>query len=141
MHRGLNRRPPGGGRGPLCGRRRAARGVTLIELVIAVAVLALGTAAAWRSLDAARRGIGGQAGRVLAQEVALNRAAELRLARPGAWQPGPVAMGGIDWSVGATVLAVADGLAETEIVVTAPGQPSARLRVWLPAGAAGGVRP
>jgi len=112
------------------------RGVTLIELVIAVAILALGTAAAWRSLDAARRGVGTQADRVLAQEVALNRAADLRLAdRPGPL-PATERMGGIDWTLTQTALPAEGGLAQTEITVTAPDRAGARLLVWLPGGEA-----
>lgn len=110
---------------------KAPRGVTLIELLIAVAILAMGTLAAWRSFDAVRRGVGGQAARALAQEVALNRAAELWLA-PGADLPGVERMGGVDWTVTLSAQATEGGLAETEILVAAPGQPGARLMVWLP---------
>jgi len=58
---------------------RRDRRMTLIELVIAIAILSIGMIAAWRGYEQAQRGIGGQVGRILAQEVALNRAAELRL--------------------------------------------------------------
>lgn len=115
---------------------KAPRGVTLIELMVAVAILALGTMAAWRSFDAARRGVGGQAARLLAQEVALNRAAELHLAGPGAQLPGAERMGGIDWTLTLTAQDTEGALAETEILVAAPGQPGARLVVWLPRAAA-----
>lgn len=108
----------------------APRGVTLLELVIAVAVLALGTAAAWQAIGAARRGIGTQAERVIALEVALNRAAELRLATPGLTPS--ERMGGIDWTVTATPRATEGGLVETELLVAAPGRAGARLTVWLP---------
>jgi general secretion pathway protein I len=98
-----------------------------------VAILALGTAAAWRSLDAARRGVGAQADRALAAEVALNRAADLRLAADGdAPLPGIERMGGIDWTLTQTAQPVEGGLAQTEIAVTAPGRAGARLLVWLP---------
>jgi len=124
----------GGGAGAGGGRAGGTRGVTLIELVIAVAILALGAAAAWRSFDAARRGVGGQAARALAQEVALNRAAELRLMQGGGGAlPGIVRMGGIDWRLSLTTRATEGALAETEIAATAAGHPGARLLVWLPA--------
>ena len=119
-------------------RRPSDRGVTLIELVIAVAILALGAAAAWSSLDAVRRGIGGQAARALAQEVALNHAAELRLAARGGGaarlaETERVRMGGIDWRISLATQETEGDLAETEIRVTATGQPGARLLIWLPA--------
>jgi general secretion pathway protein I len=109
----------------------APRGVTLLELVIAVAVLALGTAAAWQAIGAARRGIGAQAERVLALEVALNRAAEIRLGTPDL--PEVERMGGLDWTVTATGRATEGGLVETELLVAAPGRAGARLVVWRPA--------
>lgn len=121
------------------------RGVTLIELVVAVAILALGTTAAWRSLDAARRGVGAQATRALAQEVALNRAGDLRLADRTAPLPDTERMGGLDWTVTQTMRPAEGGLIEIELSVTAPrrlpggapgtatGGAGARLVVWLPA--------
>lgn len=112
-------------------RLSGPRGLTLIELVVAVAVLALGLAAAWTAIGAARRSALGQIERVLAQEVALNRAAELRLGTPGLPQVEP--MGGIDWTVAAQRRATAGGLVETELVVAAEGRAGARLVVWLPA--------
>lgn len=108
----------------------APRGVTLIELLVAVAILALGTLAAWRSFDAAGRGVGGQAARVLAQEAVLNRAAELYL-DPAAPRPDVERLGGIDWTLTLTVQATEGGLAQTEIRAAAPGQPGAVLTVWL----------
>jgi type II secretion system protein I len=105
--------------------------MTLIELVVAVAVLALGLSAAWGSIGAARRSAGAQADRVLALEVAQNRAAALRLGLPDL--PGVERMGGIDWTLATTRRATEGGLVETELTVTAPGRAGARLVVWLPA--------
>lgn len=107
-----------------------SRGVTLIELVVAVAVLGLGLAAAWGTIGAARRAAQGQLERVLAIEVALNRAAELRLGAAGL--PGIEPLGGIDWTVATTDRTTAGGLVETEIVVAAAGRAGARLRIWRP---------
>lgn len=111
-------------------RALGARGVTLLELVIAVAVLALGTAAAWQSFGAAARAAGGQMDRVLAIEVAQTRAAERQLRLPV--PPGPVRLGGIDWTVSETGQATRGGLVETQIAVQAPGRAGARLVVWVP---------
>ena len=57
----------------------ATRGITLLELVVAVLVLALATVAALRSTEHATRALGGETARVLALQVALNRAEEYRL--------------------------------------------------------------
>lgn len=117
-------------------------GVTLIELVVAVAILAIGSAAAWGSFDVVRRGIGGQAARALAQEVALNQAALLRLGdmqsrRDASLLPDRVVQGGIDWHIRTSTEATEGAWAQTEISVTAPGKPGARLIVWLPISEAG----
>lgn len=109
---------------------RRDRGVTLLELVIAIAILGLGSAAAWRSFDAARRGAGGQMERTLALEVAQTRAAELRLGLAGL--PERVRLGGIDWTLATTARQTDGALAETELVVTAPGRAGARLLIWRP---------
>jgi len=61
----------------------ANRGITLLELVVAVLVLALATMAALRSTEHATRALGGETARVLALQVALNRAEEYRLFAAG----------------------------------------------------------
>jgi len=56
--------------------RQGERGITLIEVTVAILVLAIGTVAAFRSFDAATLQIGGAPERLFAGQVALNRAAE-----------------------------------------------------------------
>lgn len=110
------------------------RGFTLIELAIAVAILAIGTIAAYRTFDQAQRGIGGQLDRALAAEVALNRAAELRLYGmvAGGALPDVVTQGRTDWRVAIDGLATAGGLVEATITVSADGRPGARVVVVVP---------
>lgn len=114
--------------------RPAPRGMTLVELVLAITILSIGMIAAWRSYEQAQRGIGGQVPRVLAQQVALNRAAELRLTGlpAGRALPGEVRMGQIVWQVSLSEAQTRAGAVQTEITVTAPGQPGARLTSFVP---------
>ncbi|MCC5969533.1 MAG: type II secretion system protein [Pararhodobacter sp.] len=110
-------------------------GMTLVELVLAIAILSIGMTAAWRSFEQAQRGIGGQVGRVLAQQVALNQAAELRLrGRSGAsTQPAEARMGPFTWRIEVIDAETRGGLIEAAITVSAPGQPGARLVAYRPA--------
>lgn len=113
------------------------RGFTLIELVVAVAILAIGTLTAYRSFDAAQRGVGGQVPRLLAAEVALNRAAELRLSGMAAGRalPSQVVQGGMAWAVAVRETTTSGGMIEAEIQVSGAGRPGARIVVYVPAGA------
>ena len=115
--------------------KQSSAGFTLIELVVAVTILAIGAMAAYRSYDAAQRGIGGQIPRLLAAEVALNRAAELRLLgmAEGRGLPSVVRQGNSEWAVSVVQSATSGGLVEAEITVSAAGSPGARMVVFVPA--------
>jgi len=109
-------------------------GISLIELVVAVLVLSIGVIAAFQSLGQARLVIGGEMPRLLAHNVALNRAAELQIlgAAAGAGLPGRVLAGGIEWQVSVERAATEGGFVEARIRVTAPGQPGAVYIVYAP---------
>lgn len=113
---------------------KGTRGFTLIELVVAVIILSIGTLAAYRSFNAAQRGVGGQIPRLLAEEVALNRAAELRMSgmAQGRALPSRVQQGPTEWTVAVTETATTGGLVEAEIVVSAPDSAGARVVVYVP---------
>ena len=107
--------------------------MTLIELVVAVAILSLAALAGWRSFHVAGESVGTQAMRALAHEVALNRAAELQLLglAEGRGLPATVAMGPVAWQVTLSETATRAGHVLVEIAVSAPQQPGARLSVFV----------
>jgi len=110
------------------------RGISLIEMVVAVLVLSIGVIAGFRTLGQAQVVIGGEMPRLLAQNVALNRAEELQIlgGSAGNGLPRQVRMGGIDWTVDVTQAATEGGFAEATIRVTAPDQPGAVYVVYAP---------
>ena len=113
---------------------RSDRGITLIELVLAVLILSIGALAAFRVSDTAQRGIGQQEARLLAQQVALNRAAELRLVgmAEGRSLPAVVEMGRFQWRVAVSETTTEIGLVEATIAVTGQNLPGARLVAFVP---------
>lgn len=113
---------------------RRDAGLSLIELVIAVLVLSLGTMAALAAFGEARRGVGGEGARALALTVAHNRAEELALTQGGDL-PAEVTMGPYAWQVTVEEAATRGGLVAATIRVSAPGVPGAVLVTYLPGGA------
>jgi len=118
-------------------RLNRPRGLTLVELVVAITVLSIGTIAAFRAFDQAQRSIGEQPARALAHQVALNRAAELKLSgmTAGRSLPAEVTMGPWRWTVEVREEATRVGLVQAEIRVSTQGQPGARLASYVPAEA------
>lgn len=108
---------------------KGSRGITLIELVLAILILAMGTIAVMQSLDQSRRGIGEEPQRAIAARVAANRLAEIRImgpSRAGAL-PGTVEMGGWRWTVETSARRTAAGLAEITVTARAySGGPGGR---------------
>lgn len=111
---------------------RATRGLTLLELVIAIAILALGTLATLKATGQARVALGGAAPRILAQLVAENRAEELRLS--GTALPATVQMGPYSFAIETRQRGTAAGLTRADITVTSSEGPGAALVAVLPAG-------
>ncbi len=115
---------------------RNQAGVTLLELVIAVFVLAIGTIAAMRAVGHAERNIGSEAARVFAAEVALNRAEELRLwgARDGRSLPQSVEYGPYHWQISVDEKETRAGFIEATVTARAEGQPGGRYVVIVRKG-------
>lgn len=114
--------------------RQRQRGITLLELVVAILVLSIGTIAAMRSLDQSGRVLGQETSRILAREVAANRAAELSVtgAAAGRDLPREVEMGGATWRVETAEAKTRAGLVEVTITVSAPDRPGALLTSFVP---------
>ncbi len=115
------------------------RGITLVELAVAILILSIGLIATLRTVDQSRRGIGEEPARYLARQVALNRAEELRfygLAAAGTL-PQSVPMGAGVWTITQTQEATAGGFYKVTLQVSAPGQPGAVLVAYAKDGPLG----
>lgn len=105
-------------------RNRAGQGFTLIELAVAIAILAIGGLAGFRAINLSIAQTDHARTLLFGQAVAMNRAAELR--HHGALSvdslPGRVRFAGADWDVTTEVAATAAGFVETDIVVFPTGE-------------------
>ena len=112
----------------------AQRGVTLLELVIAVFVLAIGTIAAMRGISYATRVVGGETPRILATEAALNRAEELRLlgATKGGTLPDHERLGPWDWHIEIEEERTRAGFVQATVMTSTEGQPGGRIVAIVP---------
>ena len=125
-------------RGHRARRRARERGITLIEAIVAIAVLSIGSLAGLRALERSAHVLGHQDLRTLALQVARNRAEELKLTGAEAAQglPSTVDMGPVAWHVAQENIATAVGLVEVTIRVSARDLPGARLVIYVPREAA-----
>ncbi|MCD9149788.1 prepilin-type N-terminal cleavage/methylation domain-containing protein [Pseudophaeobacter flagellatus] len=112
--------------------KRSSRGFTLIELALAILVLALGTLAALRASDQSRLAIGGETPRLLARIAARNRAEELQLyAGAGPALPAEVSQGGQQFLLTTRQEITAGGLIKTEIIARSTQGAGAQLFLYL----------
>lgn len=114
-------------------KRRSPRGLTLLELVIAVLVLSLGSLAAIRATDQSRVAIGGMPSRVMAGIVARNRIQELQLygATKAGTLPAQVEMGGRLFQVHTETEATSGRLVRVAVTARGPDGPGAYLVAYL----------
>ena len=111
------------------------QGITLLELVIAVFILAMGSIAALRATDQARVAIGGAKDRMLAQLATRNRAEELRLPGGGAIGLGDIMqLGGQSFAITTETLPTVSGVVQVAISAQSERGVRARIVVYLPGG-------
>lgn len=116
-------------------RRAGQRGLTLLELVIAILVLSLGSLAALRATDQSRRAIGGEEPRLLARIAARNRAEELQLyGGRGPALPAEVELAGQAIAIDTGMQATAGGLLRATVTARAASGEGAALTVYLRPG-------
>ncbi|MBY6092510.1 hypothetical protein [Maritimibacter alkaliphilus] len=108
--------------------------MTLLEVAIAILILAVGSIAALRVVDQSRREIGGQWPRVLSEIAARNRAEELVLhGTAGPRLPEEVEMGGLRFAVTTERQATEGGLIEARVTARSQtGEGSSVLIYLLP---------
>lgn len=116
-------------------RRSGTRGLSLLELLVAITVLSIGTLGAMRAADQARLAIGGEMPRLLAGLAARNRAEELRLLGPYArGLPETVSLGGRQFTLSLTREATVGGLIRTRVTARAATGEAASLLLYLVPG-------
>ncbi|MFY0659626.1 MAG: prepilin-type N-terminal cleavage/methylation domain-containing protein [Shimia sp.] len=115
-------------------KSRKDAGLTLVELAIAIFVLALGSIAAIRAADQSRVAIGGETPRILARQAAQNRVAERQLYGMTASLPASVTIGGLTFVIDEDVAVTAAGLAQVAVTARANSGEGAQLVVYLAGG-------
>ncbi|WP_088626441.1 type II secretion system protein [Oceanicola sp. 22II-s10i] len=123
--------------GRMSRRRGADRGLTLLELAVAILILSIGSLAALRATGQSQRAIGGGMPRLMAEVVARNRVEELRIpAPPGAAPalPATVEMGGRSFAVTTRTEATEGGFVRVTVTARSEGGagPGALLVTYLP---------
>lgn len=108
-------------------------GLSLVELIVAVAILSIATVGLFRVIDQASRATAGNRDRMLAALVARNRAEEIELGATGLSDA--VTLAGRRWRVTTEAKATEGGFAEIVIrVVPDEGGAGATLVAYAPAG-------
>lgn len=114
--------------------RHRQNGLSLVELTVAILILSIGVIAGLRGLDQSRLAIGGATPRILAQEVALNRAEEYRLygLQAAGQLPRQQRHLGRSFDIEATTRATEGGLIQLTLKVRADSGEGAQLVTYLP---------
>ena len=114
--------------------RKRERGFTLVEVLAAVAVLAIALIAIFRAMDSQIRNTTALADRMFAHWVALNSMEEARLAGPAGEHDADrtTELGGIVWTITMHREPAPYGLTRLEVTSSAEGHAGAVLTGFLP---------
>lgn len=115
-------------------RRTGTRGITLVELAVAILVLTIGTIAALQATNQSQRAIGGETPRLLARIAARNHAEQLQLLGPRATLPGQVTLGPYEFALSVQSETTAAGLVQSTITARSNTGEGAQLVVYLTRG-------
>lgn len=115
-------------------RRGGDSGLTLLELAVAILVLAIGSIAATRATDQARVTTAGVQDRALAQIAARNRAEEVQLFGLAGSLPAQVTLGGQLFDMMTTREVTAAGLVQVTVTARTPRGAGAQYVVYLRPG-------
>ncbi|MGH1356940.1 MAG: prepilin-type N-terminal cleavage/methylation domain-containing protein [Thalassovita sp.] len=121
-------------------RRRAQQGLTLIELVVAIAILSIGSLAALRTTDQARLAIGSQLHRVLTDTALRNRTQELQLLGPYANLPASVQVGNLEISISQNRKTTQAGLVQMTVSAKSQAGTSSQATLYLAPGLPGALQ-
>ncbi|WP_167853572.1 prepilin-type N-terminal cleavage/methylation domain-containing protein [Roseovarius aestuariivivens] len=113
---------------------KRSRGLSLLELVVAILVLSIGSIAALRATDQSRVSIGGLPSRVVSGLVARNRIQEARLYGPARLGvlPEEVRMAGQVYRITHDTETTAGGLVRIVVVARGPDGVGAQFVTYLP---------
>ena len=114
------------------------RGITLVEVLAAVAVLAIALVAIFRAVDSQIRNTAALADRMFAHWAALNSMEEAQLAGAADTRAteATTELGGVVWTITIDREPAPYGLTRLEVAATSEGRPGAVLVGYLPPEAA-----
>jgi len=112
-------------------RLKGPKGLTLVELAVAILVLSIFTLATMRSFDSVTKAATGLDARVLGRIALQNRAEELKLFGPNANLPAEVTIANQSIRLDTQKASTAGGLIETTLTARVDGQAGVQIILYL----------